>query len=47
MEEDNVPILANLIDQAHDLFDFSQFEIMDIDDRAGGIMILVDRFGPQ
>jgi hypothetical protein len=47
MEEDDDPVLKNLIDEAHDLYDFSTFEVMDIDDRASAIMALVDHFGPQ
>ncbi len=45
--EDDNPITVSLIGQAHDLFDFSIFEVMDIDDRASAIMVLVEHFGPQ
>lgn len=46
MEKDDDPILESLISQAHDLFDISIFEVMDIDDRASAIMALADHFGP-
>ena len=38
MEEDDGPIIASLIKQAPGLFDFSIFEVTDIDDRASAIM---------
>jgi hypothetical protein len=47
MEEDNDPVLESLIDQAHDLYDFSIFEVMDYDDRPSGILAIVEHFGPQ
>jgi hypothetical protein len=47
VEEDNDPVLESLIDEAHDLYDFSIFEVMDYDDRASGILAIVEHFGPQ
>lgn len=47
MEEDDDPIIVSLIEQAHGLFDFSIFEVMDIDDRVSAIMVLVEHFGTQ
>lgn len=47
MVEDDDPIIVSLIEQAHDLFDFSISEVMDIDDRTSAIMVLVEHFGPQ
>jgi len=39
--EKDDPILESPIGQAHDLFDFSIFEVMDHDDCASGIMAIV------
>ena len=46
MEDDDDPILESLIVQACDIFDFSIYEVMDIDDHSSAIMVLVERFGP-
>jgi hypothetical protein len=47
MEGDEDPVLERMIGHAHDIFDFSIFEVIDIDDRASAILVLVEHFGPQ